>query len=889
MDRAGAHLRRSRPRAVRGARSRAAPGVRAHPHGRHDRGVRPKAGTPPVARSGRRPGPAHVVDPARHPGPDDPPPFAGTPAPRPDRSLPDPALGQGQHVEGAVELVGGHQPALEHDLADRAPGLHALLDDLGRLLVADVGVERRADRRARLGVGPAALDVRPRCRRRTGRRTRGSTLASRRIDSSRLRAITGRYTLSSKLPWLPANATAASLPITCAAHLGDRLGHDRVDLAGHDRRARAAGRGCGSRPGRCAGPMPIQRMSLAILMSDDGDGAAAGRDISTSASRAPCAAKWSGASTSGRSMSSASRLMTLRAKVFGALMPVPTAVPPSGSSPDARQRVARCARSPSLDLRGVAAELLAEGHRRGVHEVGAARLHDRSEPLRAPAAQRRARGARARGAAARSIDAHDGEVDGRREHVVGRLRRVDVVVRVDRRSRAARRRARRSPRSCSCSTTCPTRSGRRRSGSGRPTCPSRPRRAASWMASPMSFGITFSRPLTVAAAPLIEASAPISSRSMRRARDREVLDRPLGLRPPAGVGGHPHLAHGVVLDPELVARRCACVPGRHDLPLCLPFAAVSEFAYQELLPLGPDDTRVPPADHRRRVDGRGGRPPLPAGRAGGAHARWRREAMRDIAHLLRPATSQQLRGHPRRSRGVGQRPLRRARPAEERQHRRRRRAAHVPGHRHRHRDGQAGPARAHRRRRRGRHRPRHPRHLRRRQPALLADGAAHDVGGEQHRHQPAGPDRALRHRRRRLQVPVHGQGRRVGQQELPVPGDQGAAQPRAADGVPRREAPHARHRGLPAVPPRDRHRRHVGRVRAEDGQVRVGPVPRHAADQRATSSAAASATSSSSAQVLETDPAAPASARSSAASTSATTCGSSASPATARRARSPSP
>ena len=32
-------------------------------------------------------------------------------------------------------------------------------------------------------------------------------------------------------------------------------------------------------------------------------------------------------------------------------------------------------------------------------------------------------------------------------------------------------------------------------------------------------------------------------------------------------------------------------------------------------------------------------------------------------------------------------------------------------------------------------------------------------------------------RRRRVQVPVHGQGRRLGQQELPVPGDEGAAQP----------------------------------------------------------------------------------------------------------------
>ena len=37
--------------------------------------------------------------------------------------------------------------------------------------------------------------------------------------------------------------------------------------------------------------------------------------------------------------------------------------------------------------------------------------------------------------------------------------------------------------------------------------------------------------------------------------------------------------------------------------------------------------------------------------------------------------------------------------------------------------------------------------------------------------------------------------------------------PDVADALARREAAHARHRGVPAVPPRDRDRRHVGRVR----------------------------------------------------------------------------
>ena len=68
--------------------------------------------------------------------------------------------------------------------------------------------------------------------------------------------------------------------------------------------------------------------------------------------------------------------------------------------------------------------------------------------------------------------------------------------------------------------------------------------------------------------------------------------------------------------------------------------------------------------------------------------------MRDIAHLLRPGHLAQLRDDPRRPRGVAERPLRRARAAQEREHRGGRRPADVPGHRHRDRDGQEGPARA---------------------------------------------------------------------------------------------------------------------------------------------------------------------------------------------------
>ena len=124
-----------------------------------------------------------------------------------------------------------------------------------------------------------------------------------------------------------------------------------------------------------------------------------------------------------------------------------------------------------------------------------------------------------------------------------------------------------------------------------------------------------------------------------------------------------------------------------------------------------------------------------------------------------------------------------------------------------------------------------------------------DVGGEEHRLQPPRPDRALRRHRRGprdgLQVPVHGQGRRQRQQVVPLPGDQGGPEPRAHAALPRREAAQPRHRGLPAVPPGHRHRRHERRVRPQDGQVRVGQVPRRAAHARGPIAATASATPSS--------------------------------------------
>ena len=92
---------------------------------------------------------------------------------------------------------------------------------------------------------------------------------------------------------------------------------------------------------------------------------------------------------------------------------------------------------------------------------------------------------------------------------------------------------------------------------------------------------------------------------------------------------------------------------------------------------------------------------------------------------------------------------------------------------------------------------------------------------------------------------------------------------------------------LPAVPPRRRDRRHVGRVRARRRPSTRRPTTSTRCRPPARRAATASATSSSS-RTSSPSPRASASAPSSAASTSATTCASCGSPATARRARWPS-
>ena len=84
-----------------------------------------------------------------------------------------------------------------------------------------------------------------------------------------------------------------------------------------------------------------------------------------------------------------------------------------------------------------------------------------------------------------------------------------------------------------------------------------------------------------------------------------------------------------------------------------------------------------------------------------------------------------------------------------------------------------------------------------------------------------------------LQIPVRRQGRRLGQQDLPLPGGAVAADARPPARLPQGEDPDARHGGLPALSPGDRHRRHVGGIEPQDSEARLDPLSRRPADPRA--------------------------------------------------------
>ena len=117
--------------------------------------------------------------------------------------------------------------------------------------------------------------------------------------------------------------------------------------------------------------------------------------------------------------------------------------------------------------------------------------------------------------------------------------------------------------------------------------------------------------------------------------------------------------------------------------------------------------------------------------------------------------------------------------------------------------------------------------------ALLAGRAAVDVRGEEHRdNMPAQVEiYAEGDARRRYKFLFIAKGGGSANKTFPVPGDAVDPDARTNAGVPQGEGADARHRGVSALPPRHRHRRHFRRADHENGEARLDcKYLRHAAD-----------------------------------------------------------
>ena len=173
------------------------------------------------------------------------------------------------------------------------------------------------------------------------------------------------------MPCAPANPIVASLPITCAPTCVTTSAITGLTLPGMiDEPGCRSGSRISASPVR--GPLAHPPQVVRDLHERDRERAQLPARLHQRVARAlrgEVVVRLDAAA--GRCVARAAR-SPCAAKPFGALMPVPTAVPPSGSTHKPRQRVAQ-ARDAVVDLRRVAAELLAQRDRRRVHQVRAAR------------------------------------------------------------------------------------------------------------------------------------------------------------------------------------------------------------------------------------------------------------------------------------------------------------------------------------------------------------------------------------------------------------------------------------------------------------------------------------------------------------------------------------
>ena len=191
---------------------------------------------------------------------------------------------------------------------------------------------------------------------------------------------------------------------------------------------------------------------------------------------------------------------------------------------------------PVLDLRGVAAELLAERHRRRVHQVRAARTSPRARTraasCAAPCASFSSAGSSSLGDRARGREVHRG-----REHVVRRLRHVHVSFGCT----GAPSRALARPAMTSFAfmfDDVPEPVWNTSIGNCVVRAPPTTSSAAAAMRRRPSVDLRTSvEPRSTCAASRLDQRqrADRGARSIGPPGDREVLDRPLGLRAPQGV------------------------------------------------------------------------------------------------------------------------------------------------------------------------------------------------------------------------------------------------------------------------------------------------------------------------------------------------------------------
>ena len=329
---------------------------------------------------------------------------------------------------------------------------------------------------------------------------------------------------------------------------------------------------------------------------------------------------------------------------------------------------------------------------------------------------------------------------------------------------------------------------------------------------------------TRAASALINAERVHERRRDGPARNGEVLDRALGLRAPEGLGRHTHLAHRVVLD--------AVAGLGHEILLAARyFLVMPEFAYQELLPIGADDTpyQLLTSDYVSTFTA-GGRRFVQVEPE--ALTLLTSRAMFDIAHLLRPGHLAQLSAildDPEASpndRFVAMELLKNACIAA---------GGILPSCQ------DTGTA-----------------IVKGKKGELVVTGGGdreaisrgifRTYNEDNLRYSQLAPLTAYEEKNTGTNLPAEieiesvdgdaykllfmAKGGGSANKSLLFQETKALLNPIVVDELARREAPHARYRRVPAVPPRARHRRHVGRVRVEDRQARVGALPRHASRNR---------------------------------------------------------